>query len=149
MSFDFQAESDGYVYQSNGAGVPLPYDLGTQTIQIFDAKIHVNGAKNVKATLSIYGIGYSAISLGGFFKQQQATKSLTYINVKNALPALNLKPFAQNSIGHRRQGDHLIHFVSRNVTNVSRFPSRSFEYSGSEQDEYITYVGFSFNVSSP
>jgi len=36
----------------------------------------------------------------------------------------------------------LIYFESRNVTNASRFPSRAFEYSG---NEYITYVGFSFN----
>lgn len=147
MSFFFQAESSGYIRQSNGQGVPLPYDLGTQQIQIFDATIHINNVKNVKATLSIYGQGITSISMGGWFKKQQATKSLTFIYVKNALLPLSIKQFAQNSIGNRRQNDKLIYFESRNVTNAHRFPSKSFEYSGSESNEYITYVGFSFNVS--
>lgn len=146
-SFRFQVESGGYIDQSNEEGVPLPYDLGAQMIQVFNANVHINGAKNVTATLSIYGIGYSALDLGGWFKKQRATKSITYIYVKNASSNVNVKPVPKNSIGHRREGDQLLHFESRNVTNVSRFPSKSFEYSGSESNEYITYVGFSFNVS--
>ncbi len=76
-------------------------------------------------------------------RKDYETKSVTFIYKRNAIQS-TAKPFAsQNAIGHRRKNDSLIHFESRNVTNVSRFPSRAFEYSG---DEYITYVGFSFNV---
>lgn len=67
--------------------------------------------------------------------------SITYVHVKNTTS--KEKPYAQNSIGKRRPGDELVYYESRNVTNTSRFPSRVFEYSGSE---YLTYVGFSFNV---
>lgn len=71
------------------------------------------------------------------------SKSFTIVYAKNALPTK--KPFIQNSLGKRLQGDKLIHFVSRNVTNASRFPSKLFEYVG---EDYITYVRFSFNVSN-
>lgn len=72
-------------------------------------------------------------------------RSLAFVYKKNATNPIGIKSFAQNAIGRRRKGDELIYFQSRNVTNASRFPSRAFEYSGS--NEYITYVGFSFNVS--
>lgn len=82
-------------------------------------------------------------SFDKWLKEGSATKSITFIYKKNA-DLLQVKPFAQNAIGRRRENDELVHFESRNVTNISRFPSRVFEYSGSE---YITYVGFSFNVT--
>lgn len=72
------------------------------------------------------------------------TKSITFIHKKSAHP-LQVKRFAQNAIGRRRKNDELVYFESRNVTNGSRFPSRAFEYFGFG---YITYVGFSFNVSA-
>lgn len=74
------------------------------------------------------------------------SKSITMIYVKNATSSATIKPYSQNAIGSRQKGDELLHFESRNVTNVSRFPSKSFEYSGNDQTR-ITYVGFSFNVS--
>lgn len=78
-----------------------------------------------------------------FDKDDTASKSYTVVYVKNATASQSGKTFASNSIGCRQTGDQLIYFESRNVTNVSRFPSRAFEYSG---DDLITYVGFAFNV---
>ncbi|KAG4066715.1 hypothetical protein HA402_007351 [Bradysia odoriphaga] len=76
-----------------------------------------------------------------WLRNDYETKSMTFIYKKNA-DSSRKKPFAQNAVGRRREGDSLLHFESRNITNSSRFPSRAFEYSGSD---FITYVGFSFN----
>lgn len=73
-------------------------------------------------------------------------KSIAFVFKRNSTKTEE-KPFAQNAIGRRQEGDELMHFESHNVTNYSRFPSRVFEYSGLYKGEYITYVGFSFNVS--
>lgn len=72
-----------------------------------------------------------------------ASKSVTIIYSKDESSYKEPK-FARNSIGKRQAGDELLYFQTRNVTNVSRFPSKSFEYTG---NHYITYVGFSFSVS--
>lgn len=72
---------------------------------------------------------------------------MAMILVKNAFSPAETKPYSQNAIGKRQHGDELLYFVSRNVTNNSRFPSKSFEYVGDDTTQ-ITYVGFSFNVSS-
>lgn len=82
-------------------------------------------------------------SFDKWFKEGYDTRSITFIYKKKA-DSLQVKAFARNAIGRRRKNDELVHFESRNVTNISRFPSRVFEYSGSV---YITYVGFSFNVT--
>jgi len=74
------------------------------------------------------------------------SQSIAMIYVKNATSSATKKSYSQNAIGSRQKGDELLYFESRNVTNVNRFPSRSFEYSGNGQTR-ITYVGFSFNVS--
>lgn len=74
------------------------------------------------------------------------SKSFAMIYVKNATSSATRKQYSQNAIGSRQMGDELLYFESRNVTNGSRFPSRSFEYTGSDKTR-ITYVGFSFNVS--
>lgn len=96
------------------------------------------------ATIEIYRYGIVEMpSFGRWLKEGYDTKSITFVYKKRA-DSLQAKPFAQNAIGRRRKNDELVHFESRNVTNISRFPSRAFEYSGSE---YITYVGFSFNVT--
>lgn len=100
----------------------------------FYAKIHINATLSCKATLKIYKEKDYRSYLGD-------KQSMIIIYVKNKSPIQ--KPFAKNSIGKRLSGDRLIHFESRNVTNNSRFPSRSFDYNGKD---YITYVGFSFNV---
>lgn len=113
----------------------------TDTMQTFNAQVHIRNAFNVTATLRIFGVGMSSLSIMGL-RKLQATKSLTYVHVKNSIKSQ--KQFAQNSIGKRRKGDQLLHFESRNVTNKSRFPNRAFEYAG---EEFITYVGFSFDVS--
>lgn len=111
-------------------------------INNIDAKIHINDTLNVKATLTIYMLGKNESSGILFSEYLEVSRSLIFIYMKNA--SHTPKPFAQNSIGKRQMGDKLIHFQSRNVTNASRFPSTSFEYTG---DVFITYVGFSFNVS--
>lgn len=155
LCFDIQANSTGFVYEANGQRSPAAYDIlfESKEAQTFIGRVRVNDAKNVTATLSVYGKAAPPppryISTQGFlslFDPSKLTKSLTYIHVKNASVS-DLKPFSQNSIGQRRQGDQLIYFESKNVTNISRFPSKLFEYSGSVSNEYITYVGFSFNVS--
>lgn len=123
-------ESYGNVYATDGK-------------KIIEATIHINNALNVTATIEIFRYGIVEMpSFGAWLKNEYETKSLTFVYKKNADPAQR-KLIAQNSIGLRRENDALIYFESRNVTNVSRFPSRVFEYSG---PEYITYVGFSFNV---
>lgn len=112
-----------------------------------EAKIHINNAINVKATIQLYITEmlflHDVDHWNSFYKKKQV-KSFTFIYKKNAVDSSKRKQFAQNSIGSRQKNDALIHFESRNVTNLSRFPSRAFEYSG---PEYITYVGFSFNVN--
>ncbi|XP_037035160.1 uncharacterized protein LOC119073661 [Bradysia coprophila] len=95
------------------------------------------------ATVPLHGFGKDLIPLLSrlpYKKDDESTNSYTVVYVKNARPPK--KPSASNSIGARQKGDRLIHFESRNVTNISRFPSRAFEYSG---DESITYVRFAFN----
>lgn len=111
-------------------------------IQNFDAKIHINNTTKVKATLKIYGQGTNTPTFISFAEVLEVTRSFVFIYVKNAYPAKKI--FSQNAIGKRQKADELIYFQTRNVTNASRFPSRLFEYSG---EAYITYVGFSFNVS--
>lgn len=73
------------------------------------------------------------------------SRSLAMVFVKNATRSAEAKNSSKNAIGVRRLGDELLYFESRNVTNASRFPSRSFEYVGDDRTS-ITYVGFSFNV---
>lgn len=113
-----------------------------------EATISIPHAHNVTATISLRGFGMNLMPIlqgWPFDKEDTSPKSYTVIYVKNATARPSEKTVASNSIGNRQPGDQLIYFESRNVTNVSRFPSRAFEYSG---DEYsITYVGFAFNVS--
>lgn len=112
-------------------------------MQTFNGKVIIKNAVNVTANLEILGMGMISMPSMGLRKLER-TKSITYVHVRNSNPSINQKKFSQNSIGQRRHGDQLIHFESRKVTNKSRFPSKEFEYAGGE---YITYVGFSFNVS--
>lgn len=111
-----------------------------------DATISVPDAQNVTVTISMYGFGQNFLQTTGsywpFTKDEVSSRSYTFVYARNA--KLSKKPIASNSLGARQQGDQLLHFESRNVTNISRFPSRAFEYSG---DESITYVRFAFNVS--
>lgn len=106
----------------------------------FFAKIRIDPTSDVRATLKIYKTGphtpYLNVRYGG------ASKSVTFIYSKPA-PSVKESINVQSSIGQRQNGDELVHFQSRNVTNLNRFPSRAFQYAG---EDYITYVGFSFNV---
>lgn len=52
-----------------------------------------------------------------------------------------------NAIGQRQRGDRLLHFRSLNVTNLSKFAERDFQYSG-DGEQVISYVGFAFDVSN-
>lgn len=108
-----------------------------------NAKVNIYNSQNVRVTISVYGESNLPFGYMPVFRQMEELnlKSLTFVYVKDALPSDARK--SQNSIGNRQKGDQLIHFESRNVTNSNRFPSRGFHYSG---HEYITYVGFSFNV---
>lgn len=109
-----------------------------------DAKIHINDAVNVTAIIRIYRTTLILMpNFNNWLSEDYDTKSITIVHKKNA-DSSRKRPFAQNAIGRRRQGDSLLHFESRNITNVSQFPSRAFEYSGSD---YITYAAFSFNVN--
>lgn len=113
-----------------------------------NAKVNIYSGVNVRVTIWVHGESKLPF---GYFKafrdiENVELKSLTFIYVKNALPPISSKEYAQNAIGNRRNGDQLIYFETRNVTNFNRFPSRAMQYSG-KGNEYITYVGFSFNVS--
>lgn len=123
-------ESYGNVYDTDGK-------------KLITATIYIKNALNVTATIQIFTYGLVEMPSFKWLKNEYVTKSLTFIYKKNADPTQR-KPIAQNAIGRRRENDELIYFESRNVTNISRFPSRVFEYAG---PEYITYVGFSFNVN--
>lgn len=113
--------------------------MGIPTVNFY-AKININETLNVTATLKMYKQGtYTHVPT---IFNMDATKSVTTIHSKNG-PSARKRSAASTSIGKRQQGDELIYFKSRNVTNASRFPSRSFEYSGLH---YITFVAFSFNV---
>lgn len=107
------------------------------TYSNYDATIHIKNATHVIATLTIYTFNLPAY-LGRLHRH-----SITYVYVKNTTSIE--KPYTHTSLGKRCEGDELIYFESRNDTNINRFPSRAFEYSG--RDEYLTYVRFSFNVS--
>lgn len=120
----------------------------TNEMKNIDATISIPNARNVTATISLRGFGMNFMPIirgWPFDKDESTPKSYTVVYVKNATATPSGKSFASNAIGSRQTGDQLIYFESRNVTNVSRFPSRAFEYSG---EDSITYVGFSFNVSS-
>lgn len=108
------------------------------------AKIHINNVHGFTATISVRGESHMPYGYLEVFQKMEnlSFKSITLVYVRKVTHPV--KANAQNSIGNRRNGDRLLHFESHNVTNFSRFPSRVFQYSGKE---YITYVGFSFNVS--
>lgn len=115
-----------------------------------DATIHINSAYNVTAIISIYGSLAAYIpKYVGFSRSVYIQKSLTYIHVRNATRTNRGSKIVnknyENTIGMRRRHDRLLFFESKNVRNNSRFPSRSFSHSA--DDEYISYVGFSFDVS--
>ncbi|XP_037047722.1 uncharacterized protein LOC119082326 [Bradysia coprophila] len=127
LEFDINVKSEGSVSSSYGKKI--------------EAKIHINNALNVTANIYIYTMGLSVMPQFNFYREHYDTKSITFVHKKNA-DSSKKQLFAQNAIGRRRKGDSLLHFESRNITNSSRFPSRAFEYTGSD---FITYVGFSFN----
>lgn len=131
IEIDVNKESTGEMKASMGV---QNYLYSNERLTDFDATIHIKNATHVTANLTIYTLDLPQ------YRRGLSRYSITYIYVKNATSTV--KPYAQNSIGKRRKGDELIYFESRNVTNTNRFPSRVFEYSGSE---YLTYVSFSFN----
>lgn len=143
--------------------VPSTGRVNVYSEEQVDATIHINFAYNVTATISIYGslpgtdqcyslkkkYFYEFLNelasiprYRGFPSSDYTQKSLTFVDVRNANKSL--KKTYRNSIGTRRKNDQLLFFESKNVRNISRFPSRSFSYSA---DAYINYVGFSFDVS--
>lgn len=136
----FQSESSGDIEQTTSS----QYYFGTaREIFLFTATIHVNNTKNVLATLTIWERDYLPFTYvleGG----PENNKSLTFLYMNDAFPSP--KPYVLSSIGERQNGDCLLHFESRNVTNHRHFPSRAFSYSG--EDEYLTYVRFTFNVTN-
>ncbi|XP_037036443.1 uncharacterized protein LOC119074419 [Bradysia coprophila] len=134
IEFDVNSPSTGIIHAISG-NQKHPYFDFTLPVAHYFAKITINDTTNVTATMKMYGSNSSK------YLDMEATKSMTIIHSKSARSAQ--RPFG-TSMGMRLKGDELIHFKSRNVTNASRFPSRSFEYSGTD---YITYVAFSF--SSP
>ncbi|KAJ6639949.1 hypothetical protein Bhyg_12697 [Pseudolycoriella hygida] len=132
MEIDVNKESTGIMKGSKG-----PQDYWNNiddTYSNYDATIHIKNATNVTATLTIFTFDLPQ------YRKGLSRYSLTFVHVKNTTSVQ--KPFAQNTIGKRQKGDEFIYFESRNVTKISRFPSRVFEYVGSE---YLTYVRFSFN----
>lgn len=69
------------------------------------------------------------------------TKSFTMIQIQNATQT----KFKRNSIGRRQPNDKLIYFKSQNVTKLSRFADKEFEFYGNGMQK-LTCVGFSFSV---
>jgi len=115
------------------------------------ATIHIFNATNVTATIYISGDAAKfqhSLDFVGFYhdhaSKNSPSKSIAMIFVRNSTQSVTRKPHFRNSIGLRQSGDELLYFESRNVTNSTRFPSRSFEYIGDDKTK-ITYVGFSFN----
>lgn len=135
-----QSESSGDIEKTTSS----QYYYGTaREIFIFTATIHVNNTKNVLATLTIWERDYLPFTYvleGG----PENNKSLAFLYMTDAFPSP--KSYVLSSIGERQNGDCLLHFESRNVTNHRHFPSRAFSYSG--EDEYLTYVRFTFNVTN-
>lgn len=121
--------------------------------KIVTATVHIPNATNVIATINLSGQAATfqhSLDFVGFYhahaSKNAPSKSLAVVYVKNATSSVESRPYSQNAIGSRQNGDELLYFESRNVTNSSRFPSRSFEFTGDNRTR-ITYVGFSFNVS--
>ncbi|KAJ6648691.1 hypothetical protein Bhyg_03922 [Pseudolycoriella hygida] len=138
------AESNGFIFEKNGFRPSVPYDVAfPSNQQTFIGRVRIDNAVNVLATISAYGLGVDPKMRNNFV--EQPTKGVTYIHAKKSAFSSDSKHFGQNSIGRRQKNDELIYFESRNVTNKSRFPSRSFEYLGQNLNAFITYVGFSFN----
>lgn len=115
-------------------------------------RIRIPNARKVYATIDMSGetVNHPDFEASLEFYNQYLSRtaessSVAMVFRKNAIRSVATKPNFQNSIGLRQSGDELLHFESRNVTNISRFPSRSFQYVGGN-DTRITYVGFSFNV---
>ncbi|KAG4066041.1 hypothetical protein HA402_001288 [Bradysia odoriphaga] len=138
IEFDVNSPSTGTIEAINAKQIHPALNVDIPIVNFY-AKININDTLNVKATMKIYKQGTYIYAPSLF--NMDATKSITTIHSKSAQSAQ--KPIGtRTTIGRRQKGDELIHFQSRNVTNASRFPSGIFEYSG---QEYITYVGFSFN----
>jgi len=143
----FSLLADGFKYITY-AEIDVLYANSTGEIKVsglnINAKVTIPNTKHGSATISVFGESNLPFGYMEAFRRMEILhfQSLTYIYVKKTLPPPIPKLYAQNAIGNRQPGDQLIYFESRNVTNSSRFPSRGFQYSG---DEYITYVGFSFN----
>ncbi|XP_037046648.1 uncharacterized protein LOC119081670 [Bradysia coprophila] len=119
--------------------------------KIVKATIHIPNAMNVTASIELSGDAAEfqhSLQFSKVFPEHASknaeSRSLAMVFVKNAVPSVEAKQYSQNAIGVRQYGDELLYFESRNVTNVSRFPSRSFEYVEDDKT-HITYVGFSFN----
>ncbi|KAJ6645712.1 hypothetical protein Bhyg_00920 [Pseudolycoriella hygida] len=140
IEINVNTQSSGYIRMRRG--MQDAYFGEREDRQIFHGRVEIRDALNVTATLTIYGMGMLYMPSMGL-RKLESTKSLTFIHVKDARKNGIAKPFTRNAIGTRREGDELLYFESRNVANNSNFPSRAFDYVG--HDEYITYVGFSFN----
>lgn len=115
------------------------------------ATIHIPNATHVIAKINMSGQAAKFQHSLAFVEvyhnhasKNAPSRSLAMVFEKNVTSAV--KQHSQNVIGTRQNGDELLYFESRNVTNRNRFPSRSFEYVGDDKTR-ITYVGFSFDVS--
>ncbi|XP_037036840.1 uncharacterized protein LOC119074664 [Bradysia coprophila] len=139
IEIEVNTKSEGYI--NIGRFTINTYNKRKEDAQTFDAQVSIKNATNVTATLRIHGMGMMTLPSMGL-RKLTSTRSVAYVHAKSSIPSIKQNGFVQSLIGKRRNGDELIHFESRNVRNQNRFPSRAFEYSGSE---YITCVGFSFD----
>lgn len=104
----------------------------------------VNGT-NVTVTAKIFGPSVSFLTGGHLLmyanRSRTNPKTMTVIYAHNSTQTRNRKII----LGHRQPGDRLIQFETKNVTFMYRFAESEFKYQNEKQ--YITAVGFSFDVS--
>lgn len=127
-------------------------DIDQRTV---DATISIPNGVNVTVAITMTGFGSEMLKVlqtSDFLReilyegQSAFPQSFTVVHVQNAYANITKSPVRHSSVGKRQAGDLLIYFCSKNVTNLSHFASKLFEFVGTEGDA-ITYVGFTFNVS--
>lgn len=108
--------------------------------------LNIVNARNVTVTCKIFGPNVNVMTGGDLnlyakSSQQTKPKTMTIIYGHNSTQTRNRKVI----LGHRQKGDKLIQFESKNVTFMYRFAETEFNYHNDKQ--FITAVGFSFDVS--
>lgn len=95
----------------------------------------------MEANINIINGTMVTVKLALYARNFKMPKSFTMIQIQNATQT----KFKRNAIGRRQPNDQLIYFKSQNVTKLSRFADKEFEFYGNGKHK-LTCVGFSFSV---